>query len=586
MPLVHTSRLPTKTIFDRKKADHVVRFIEHVCVHTKSSYKGKPFLLGDWQKGSAVELGDNEWELDGIITPLFGAQRWSEMHNMYVRRYTMAWLEMARKNGKSELMAALGLYMLIADGEWGAEIYGAASDKDQAAQVFDVARDMIYLSPILNKAREQGKLDVIDSRKRIVYKPTRSFYRVVAADAAGNLGANPHAILFDEVLAQPNRELWDYLRQGFGVRPQPMLIAATTAGPNRESFAYSEHEFAMKVAVNPEEDPKRFVFMAFTDEKADWKDEIAWKDANPALGDFLDIDKIRDEMVEAVNKGDLSAVNNFKIFKLNQWGISQNLWLDMNVWDDSENITDGFTEEEAKRAKTIAGFDLAETMDLTAWVLVHYTENKIMIRPRYWMTKQALENRHKKRLDMMLQWIEEGYITLVNTDAHDYNKIREVMLNDVGEYGIRLIGYDPAQAPAIVSYLEDKSDVMCVKVPQITTRMDPGAKELTRMLGLRMLSSNKNPVLRWNGNNAGYKSDSEGHIKPHKENSTANIDGITALVNALSVKVTVPEPPIGDFHYIEETPEEIAKRIREEREARWNRFTQSGRLDDDDDLDD
>jgi phage terminase large subunit-like protein len=546
VPLIHTTRLPDGAKFSKKKADRALWFVEHACVHTKSPYAGKPFLLADWQKGSAVKV-DGQWELNGIVAPLFGAQRWSKMHKQWVRQYTMAWLEMARKNGKSELMAALGLYLLIFDGEWGAEVYGAASDKDQAAQVFDVARDMIYLSPMLSAMMKKGEIEIVDSKKRIIYTKTRSFYKVVAADAAGNLGANPHAILFDEVLAQPNDELWTYLRQGFGTRTQPLLLAVTTAGHDRESFAYNEHDFGLKVGEDPNLDPKRFVFMAFTDEKADWKDETQWPDANPGLGDFLNIDMLRDEMTEAVNKGDLSAVAHFRVFRLNQWGTASNLWLDINVWDDSEAILEGFTDEETAGVKTIGGFDLAETMDFTSWVVVHYTEDKVMVRPRFWITKQALNNRHKKRAEMMMRWIDEGYITVFNTDVHDYDKIRKVMLDDIGEYGIRLFGYDPFQAPSVVTFLEDKSQAIGVKIPQTTTRMDPGAKELTRLMGLRMLTSNSNPVLRWNAKSAGYKSDSEGHIKPHKANSTANIDGITALVNALSVKVTVPEPPTGGF---------------------------------------
>jgi phage terminase large subunit-like protein len=586
VPLVQTTRLPDGAKFSRRKADRAIWFVEHACVHTKSSYKGKPFILGDWQKGSATKV-NGQWEFTGIMTPLFGAQQYSAMHKTWVRRYTMAWLEMARKNGKSELMAALGLYLLIFDGEWGAEIYGAASDKDQAAQVFDVARDMIYLSPMLGRMREKGELEIVDSRKRIVYNPTRSFYRVVAADAAGNLGANPHAILFDEVLAQPNNELWNYLRQGFGIRPQPLLLAATTAGPNRESFAFGEHEFSLKVGANPNEDPKRFVFMAYTDEKSDWKDESQWPEANPGLGDFLNIDMIRDEMVEAINKGDLSAVAHFKIFRLNQWGTSQNLWLDIGVWDDSETVTGGFTDEEAKLGKAIAGFDLAETMDFTAWVVVHYSEDKVMVRPRFWITKKALEMRHKKRADTLMKWIDEGYITVFNSEVHDYDKIRDAMLNDIGEYGIKMFGYDPWQAPGIVSYLEDKSPAMAVKVPQLTTRMDPGAKELTRLLGQRRFTANGNPVLRWNANNAGYKSDSEGHIKPHKANSTGNIDGITALVNALSVKVTVPEQDgnIFVFDDDDETPEQLAERDRRERQKRADEWKQTGRIADEDDDD-
>jgi len=189
---------------------------------------------------------------------------------------------------------------------------------------------------------------------------------------------------------------------------------------------------------------------------------------------------------------------------------------------------------------------------------------------------------------MLLRWIDEGYVTVFNGEVHDYDKIRDAMLADIGEYGIKMFGYDPWQAPGVVNYLEDKSPVMAVKVPQLTTRMDPGAKELTRLLGQRRFTANSNPVLRWNANNAGYKSDSEGHIKPHKENSTGNIDGITALVNALSVKVTVPEQEGNIFVFDDddlETPEERAEHDRKERQKRADEWKQSGRIIDDDDDD-
>jgi phage terminase large subunit-like protein len=552
MPLVHSTRLPEGAKFSHAKADRVVNFIQKAGVHTKSGYARKKFILDDWQAGSVEKDENGVWELDGIIRPLFGAQRWSSHWKKWVRQYTMAWLEMARKNGKSELMAALGLYLLIFDGEESAEIYSAAADREQAAQVFDVARDMVYLSPMLSKMKDKGELLVIDSRKRIVYTPTRSFYKVIAADAAGNLGANPHGILFDEVLAQPNNELWNYMRQGMGTRPQPLLIAVTTAGPSRESFAYGEHEFGLRVAVDPDLDKKRFVYMAFVDEHADWKDESKWPEGNPALGSFLDIQMIRDEMQEILNKGDLSAIAHFKIFRLNQWGVSQNLWLDMAVWEESEATAGSYSEDDLKGIHAVGGFDMAETMDLTAWVLVFYDEDRVMIKPHFWITKKALQVRHKRRMDNMLRWISEGYITLESGDVHDYDKIRDRMLADISTYGVEMFGYDPFQAPAIINHLEAQSNALPIKVPQFPTRMDPGSKELTRLMGLRILTSNDNPVLKWNVANAGYKSDSEGHIKPHKENSTGNIDGITALVNALSVKVTTPIGPQGNIFVFDE----------------------------------
>lgn len=575
MPFVHTTRLPKGAKYSAEKAERVVKFVEQACVHTKSSFAHsgtkkctyrklgeqahcykQHFVLEDWQKGSAVKK-DGIWELDGIIRPLFGAMKYSNAHKKWVRRYTLAWLEMARKNGKSELMAALGLYLLIADGEQGAEIYGAAADRDQASMVFDVARDMISLSPILSRMKDKGELEIVDSRKRIIHTPTRSIYRVVAADAMGNLGANPHGILFDEVLAQPNDSLWNYLRQGFGARVQPMMIGVTTAGPSRDSFAYSEHEFGLKVAEEPDLDPKRFVFMAFMSESDDWRDESKWGEANPALstnGGFLDIDALRDEMNEIINKGDLSAVAHFKIFRLNQWGTSNNLWLDIEVWKDSEATAGLFEDDDMKGAGVTCygGFDLAETMDFSSWVVVARSENRWMIKPHFWLTKYALNTRHKRRKEMILNWVEQGYVTLFQSDVHDYDKMREHMLEDIGEYGIRVFGYDPFQAPAIVNYLEDRTSAVAVKVQQTTTRMDAPSKELTRILGMRAMTSNSNPVLMWNANNAGYKSDSEGHIKPHKENSTGNIDGIIAVVNALFCDVSIPKKPSGDFFFFDD----------------------------------
>lgn len=562
MPLVHTTRLPTGAKFSRNKADRVTWFVENACVHTKSPYNGKPFVLAPWQKGSAEKQVDGSWNVDGVIAPLFGAQRFSDLHQRWVRQYSMAWLEMARKNGKSEIMAALGLYLLIYDNEWGAEVYGAASDRDQAAQVFDVARDMCSLSPMLKRMKDRGELVVVDSRKRIVYTPTKSFYRVIAADAAGNLGANPHAILFDEVLAQPNNELWDYLRQGFGTRAQPLLLAATTAGPDRESFAFGEHEFGLKVAENPDDAPNRFVFMAYMDEKDDWRDESKWGEANPALstngdGGFLDIEMLRNEMREIISKGDLSAVANFKIFRLNQWGTASNLWLDIHVYDESEEILEGWTDDQLAGVYAVGGFDLGETMDFSSWVVCFFMpDGRVLVKPRYYLTKRAIETRHKKRLAKITEWVDAGYITVFSSEVHNYDRIRDDMVEDIGNYGIKMFGYDPFQAPGIVSHLEDVTNAIGVKQPQTTTRQDAGAKELSRLLGLRLFSAGKNPVMRWNANNAGYKSDSEGHIKPHKANSTGNIDGIAALVNALCTKVGTPPDPDGDIFVFDDDWEE------------------------------
>jgi phage terminase large subunit-like protein len=541
MPIVHTSTLPEGAEFSAKRARKAINFIEKMTVHTKSTWARKPFILENWQKGSAKKNDEGKWELEGIIAPLFGTITYSEFWGKWVRQYNTAWIEMARKQGKSELIAALALYLLIYDGEWSAEIIGAASDKNQASAVFNVARDMINLSPSLSKLKEKGDLEIIDSRKRILYRPTMSTYQVVSADAMANLGANPYAVLIDEVLAQPSRDLWDSLAQGFGTRPNQIIIGITTAGPDRESFAYTEHQHSIRAATtNPTIDPKRFSFVAYVDEDADYDDESIWYEANPALGTFFDIQQLRDELKTAKEKGDFAALNNFRIFRLNQWGNDANRWLDMTIWDQSEEAAGEFDPDQLKGIPATGGLDLASTQDLTAWVLVWQTPEKTMIKPHFWVPRKTLGNRHKRMRERFLDWEAKGWLTIVDSDSHNYKMITDHILADIEQYHITTIGYDQHQAPSIINQVEGKTDVLCISVPQTTTRLNPGSQELTRLMGIRQLTTNQNGMMRWMASNANYKQDSEGKIKPDKLKSKAPIDGLMALVTALTVLVGLP----------------------------------------------
>jgi len=562
MPLVQTTRLPDGAKFSLKRANRAVKFVERATVHTKSSYSGKPFIMDPWQRGEAWQDDNGIWRFDGIVAPLFGAVRWNAMHRKWVRQFTLAWIELARKQGKSELVAALGLYLLLACGEAGAEIYSAASDKDQAAAVFNVARDMVLLSPVLSRMKRLGEIKVIDSTKRIIHVPSRSIYRVIAADAAGNLGANAFAVLFDEVLAQPDERLWDSLRQGFGTRPDPLLFGITTAGWDRETFAFVEHEFSLQVAENPNLDPKRFVCVASVPEGVDWKDESHWPEAMPALGSFFDIQTIRDEVIELQNKGDLSQINNFCIFRLNRWGTGKNRWLDLRVWDESEDNSAGWTEEDLRGVPGIGGLDLAEVSDLTAWVMVFQTSEGVRVIPHFWITRKAIELHHKKMVSAFLRWEEQGYLTVFEEEIHDYDVIEERILGDIEKFELQAIGYDGYNAVSIAKHIDSRTSLPMVKIPQTTGRMNSGAKALTREMGLRRLSTNHNPIMRWMADNAAYKQDNERNIKPDKALSSDNIDGITAMVNALCVMEALPEFVMAEFHSftdqeLYETDEEV-----------------------------
>lgn len=586
MPIIHTSALPPNSEFSAKKAKRAVNFIEKMTVHTKSKWAKQPFILEDWQKGSAVKNDEGEWKVDGIVVPLFGAITYSDFWGQWVRQYNTAWIEMGRKQGKSELIAAIALYLLIFDGEWSAEIIGAASDKNQASAVFNVARDMIRLGP-LKKLEDKGDLEIIDSRKRILYRPTMSTYQVVSADAMSNLGANPYAVLIDEVLAQPNRDLWDSLAQGFGTRPNQIIIGITTAGPDRESFAYTEHTHTIRAALDPTAtiDPKRFGFVAYVDEEADYEDESLWPEANPALGTFFDIQQLRDELKTAREKGDFAAINNFRIFRLNQWGNDANRWLDMSIWDQSEALAGQFNPDDLKGIPAVGGMDLASTQDLASWVIVWQTPEKTMILPHFWVPRKTLGNRHRRMRERFLEWEAKGWLTIIDGDAHDYTVITDHILADIERYNLRTMGYDQHQAPAIINQIEGRTDVLCISVPQTTTRLNPGSQELTRLMGVRQLTTNNNGMLRWNASNALYKQDSEGKIKPDKLKSRAPIDGLMALVTALTVQVGLEmEKDVNVFTFSDDDlyDDETARELMEAKAMNtW--LTEEYATDDDDD---
>jgi phage terminase large subunit-like protein len=510
--------------FDEARADRVQTFFEKGLVHTKGRWARKPFLLADWQR-------------DELLRPLFGTIRFDEQLDEWVRAYTLAWVELARKNGKSELVAGCGLYLLTADGEEEAEVYGCAEDKDQAGIVYQVAKRMVELSPALSKLQAAGKLEVIDSKKRIVYNPTGSFYQVVAADGSGNLGSNPHGVLFDEIITQPNRELWDALKTGMGTRDQPLMLAATTAGNDPSSMAAEEHLHSEEVLRDPAVDPARFVFMRNTPANADWKDEKNWYHPNPGLGDFLRIQILRDEAQEAARSP--GKQNAFRQFRLNQWVRQTTRWLDMGLWDENAGLV---VEQHLKGKACYAGLDMASTTDFAAWVLYFpgaITEAGGKVRDavlaRFWLPQAAVDRRKDMR-DVLEAWARSGRLRITPGDVIDLDAIKKRIDADARSFRVKRVGYDRWGATDIVQWLKRRmAEDDVVGIPQTTTGLNAPSKELERLLGLRQLAHGGHPVLRWMADNVERKSDAQGNIKPDRQKSKEKIDGIAALVDALFV---------------------------------------------------
>lgn len=239
--------------YDKEAADFAVNFIESLC-HTKGTWAGKPFELIDWQ--------------EQIVRDVFGT-----LKKDGYRQFNTAYVEIPKKQGKSELAAAIALLLTCADGEQRAEVYGCAADRQQAAIVFDVAADMVRMCPALNK-----RVKILASQKRIVYQPTNSFYQVLSAEAYSKHGFNIHGVVFDELHTQPNRKLFDVMTKGSGdARMQPLYFLITTAGTDTHSICYETHQKALDILEGRKIDPTFYPVIYGAGQDDDWSDPKVWK---------------------------------------------------------------------------------------------------------------------------------------------------------------------------------------------------------------------------------------------------------------------------------------------------------------------
>jgi len=287
------------------QAARAIRLVNQL-THTKGAFAEQTFDLRPWQRK--------------ILTQLFKTRRDG------LRQYRTCLLMLPRKNGKTELAAALAIYFLLFDGEIGAEVYSAAADKDQAALVFNVAAQMVRNDPEL-----YAQCEIVDSQKRIVHRRSGSFYRAISAEAYSKHGFNASVVIYDELHAAPTRELWDVLSTSQGARVQPLMLAISTAGYDRHSILWELYSHAKKVLENPAIDPTFLPILYEAPADADWTDEKVWKQANPALGDFRSFEEMRTSAARA--KEIPAQENTFRRLYLNQWTEQASRWVSLTAWD-------------------------------------------------------------------------------------------------------------------------------------------------------------------------------------------------------------------------------------------------------------
>ena len=494
--------------FDERKAQRVVRFIEALR-HTKGEFHGQPFHLLPWQ--------------EKIIRDVFGTVRDDDPT---MRQYTTAYIEIPKKNGKSELGAAIALNMLINDDEWKAEVYSCASDRQQAAIVFDVAVDMVRQSPALMK-----RVKIIPSTRRMIYQPTGSIYQVLSSEVATKHGLNVSACIFDELHTQPTRALYDVMTQGSGdARRQPLWFFLTTAGTDRNSICWEVHQKALDILEGRKNDPRFYPVLFGLPDEADWTNEENWYRANPSLDHTITIDKVRDAFHKAQETP--ADENQFRQLRLNQWVKQSVRWMPMDKWDECGGVVDPYALE--GRA-CYAGLDLSSTSDLTALVLVFpptSEDEPYIALPFFWLPEETLSLRVRRDHVPYDQWAKRGFIQTTEGNVVHYGFI-ERFICELGErYNIREIAHDRWNATMMVQTLEDDGFTM-VPFGQGFKDMSPPTKELMRIVLEHKLCHGGHPVLRWNMDNAYVRTDPAGNLKLDKEKSTEKVDGAVALVMAL-----------------------------------------------------
>lgn len=503
-------------VFSPAHAWHVINYIERFFVHIKGSLAGKPILLDPWQKfWTAV---------------LYGWRRHDGR-----RRFTRAYEEVARKNGKSTWKGPQGAYLFMMDGEPGAEVYAVASTREQAMTVFKPAFENFK-----RWARKSAGLSrsfrIFEGLNQERIEAGAAVFKPIASNADAQDGFNPSAVLYDELHAQKDRAQWDVLESGFGAREQPLLSAITTAGFILDGICTEVRGYLISVLEGRRKDDDFFGYIYTIDEGDSPFDEKVWIKANPGLGSSKTIDYLRGMSRKA--KALPSALANFKTKDLNVWCNDAEGWIDLEVWDKGAAK---FHVDMLAGRECYGGLDLASTRDLTAFSLVFppsETGGDWYVLVWVWcpeakITEQADDAAPYDR------WRADGWINATEGNVTDYGPVREKIIEAMSAYDVREIGFDRWNAQQLINELME-ADAPMVEIPQNTGGMYPGTRKLEELIYAKRFRHGGNPVLRWAAGNVALLYDSNDNFRPDKKRSKpkGRIDPVVATVMALSRAVT------------------------------------------------
>lgn len=399
------------------------------------------------------------------------------------------------------------MYLLMADGESGGEVYCAAGDRAQASLVYNTAKEMYESSKKL-----EGRLEVF--KRTMFHEESMSKYEVLSADAPNKHGLNASGIIIDELHVQPNRDLVDVLVTSTGAREQPLTIMITTAGYDRNSICWEYHEYARQVIAGTIKDETFLGVIYAADEKDNWEDEKTWKKANPSLGHTISLEYLRNEFKKA--KEIPAYQNTFRRLHLNQWCSQSTRFIDMAFWNASAGVVN---KDELQACICYGGLDLASTIDIAAFALVFPPEEEgqpFKVLPFFWIPGDNITEKIRRDKVPYDVWVKQGYIKATPGNVIDYGFIR-AEINRLKElYNIQEIAYDPWNATQITLELAEEDGMTMVPLRQGFQSMSAPTKELLKLIVSKQLSHGNNPVLNWMVDNVAVKTDPAGNIKPDK----------------------------------------------------------------------
>jgi len=488
--------------FDEPAAQLAIDFVRECLTFSAGPKGGEPFHLEIWQQA--------------VIGNLFG---WKRPDG--TRRYRECLIYVPRKNGKSELAAAIVCLILYTDGEPGAQIYSAAAKRDQTGFVFQPVRKMIEREPELAARAQIYKYSIVVGD---------GTYKAICAEATTEHGGNTHAAVIDELHAQPNRELVDVLETSTIARDQPLIIHLTTADYDRPSICNEKYDYAVKVRDGLIDDPKFLPVIYEAQRDDDWRDPKIWHKANPNLGVTISEEAIAEKCRKAIETP--AFENTFKRLHLDMRTEQSVRIIAMDQWEACAGLVD---PEALKGQPCVAGLDLATVKDLAALVLLFgNAEEGYDVLPFFWCPRDEAAKRDRKDRVPYLTWARQGLIELTDGNSIDYRLIRK-RINELGtQYRIEEIGADPYNASHLITELEEEDGFTIVQVRQGMLSMSPPTKVLLRLLLDGKIRHGGHKVLRWNAANAAGRVDHAENVMPDKEHSGEKIDGLVALIIALS----------------------------------------------------